>query len=107
MTRQVHCKGKRMSIEGEMTVYTAASLAKQVLAGLAKRAAIRLLDLSKVSEIDTAGLQILLVARRQAAALGRELQIVTPSSAVGEVFQLLQLTALTGVPASGTNLETR
>jgi anti-anti-sigma factor len=90
-----------MSIEGDMTVYTAAAVAKQVLVGLTERAATRLLDLSKVSEIDAAGLQILLVARRHAMALGRELQIVAPSPAVGDVLELLQLTALVSSPPAG------
>jgi anti-sigma B factor antagonist len=90
-----------MSIEGEMTVYTAAAVSKQVLSALTERVATTLLDLSKVSEIDTAGVQILLVARRHAIALGRELQIVAPSLAVSGVLELLQLTALASTPPVG------
>lgn len=101
MRGQVRCKGARMRIVGEMTVYTAAALHKQVLAGVGERAATRLLDLSEVTEIDTAGLQILLVARRHASGLGRELQIVDPSPAVSEVLELLQLTAITGAATAG------
>jgi anti-sigma B factor antagonist len=81
-----------------MTVYTAASVAKQVVASLTRRTATEVLDLSKVSEIDTAGLQILLVARRHVAALGRELRIVSPSPSVRGVMELLQLTTLIDAP---------
>jgi anti-anti-sigma factor len=90
-----------MSIEGEMTVYTAAAVSKLVLDGLAERGATELLDLSKVSEMDTAGLQILLVARRQAAALGRELRIVAPSSPVRGVLELVQMSTLIDAPSAG------
>ncbi len=103
MTRQVRCKGARMRIVGEMTVYTAAALQKQVLDGITGRTATKLLDLSEVSEMDTAGLQILLVARRHAIALGRELQVVAASSAVSDVLELLQLTTITAPAAVETN----
>jgi anti-anti-sigma factor len=81
-----------MRIEGEMTVYTAAALHTQVSEVLVKRPSINLLDLSEVTEIDTAGLQVLLVARRSAEALGRQLQIVAGSPSVNDVLDLLQLT---------------
>jgi anti-sigma B factor antagonist len=103
MKRQVRSKGARLRIVGEMTVYTAAALQTEVLAGITERTATKLLDLSEVSEMDTAGLQILLLARRHALALGRELQIVAASSAVSEVLQLLQLTTLTAAPAAEAN----
>ncbi len=80
-------------------MYTAALVGKQVIAALTERAATRVLDLSKVSELDTAGLQILLVARRHAAALGRELQLISPSPAVCDVLELLQLATLVDAPA--------
>jgi anti-sigma B factor antagonist len=92
-----------MRIEGDMTVYTAAAVTEQVLASLTRRAATEVLDLSKVSELDTAGLQILLVARRHVAALGRELRIVSPSPTVRGVMELLQLTTLIDAPDTAMN----
>lgn len=47
------------------------------------------LDLSGVTAIDTAGLQLLVAARRSAANRGRELRFVTPSEPVRHVFDLL------------------
>jgi anti-sigma B factor antagonist len=102
MKRQVRHKGAHMRIAGEMTVYTAAALQTKVLEGIAKHSAVKLLDLSEVSDIDTAGLQILLAARRFAVTQGRPLQIVAVSPAVSEVLGLLQLTSLVAVPAADT-----
>ena len=80
-----------MRIKGEMTVYTAGALYTQVSAGL-ERPTVKLIDLSEVTEFDTAGLQILLVARRRAQAAGRELQISAASPAVADVLDLLRVT---------------
>jgi anti-sigma B factor antagonist len=90
-----------MRIVGEMTIYTATELWKQVTKALNKRTGTLSLDLSAVTEFDTAGLQLVLMAQRLASAAGRELQIVQPSPAVSEVFGLLQLQAAVGAPAQG------
>jgi anti-anti-sigma regulatory factor len=50
------------------------------------------LDLSEVTELDTAGLQLLLMAHREAAALGRRLVLTRPSPAVVDVLDIVQLT---------------
>jgi len=47
------------------------------------------LDLSAVTEFDSAGLQLLLMARREAARLGRQLVVSAASHAVRDVFALL------------------
>jgi anti-sigma B factor antagonist len=93
MKRQVRRKGASLHIEGEMTVYTAATLHEEVRGRFAERAGTKLIDLSGVTEIDTAGVQILFVARRCASERGDELQIVNPSPAVSDVLDLLQLGA--------------
>ena len=49
------------------------------------------LDLARVSDLDTAGLQLLLMARLTAAAAGRTIAIRAPSSTVLEVFGLCGL----------------
>ncbi|HTP97666.1 MAG TPA: STAS domain-containing protein [Burkholderiales bacterium] len=82
MTAAVHDDALR--IEGELTIYRAAEL-KQPLLGAHR------IDLSGVSEIDTAGVQVLLLAQRTAQAREHELRIVAVSSAVAEVLELLGL----------------
>lgn len=96
-------------IEGEMTVYRAAELKPLVLEPLETDAELQL-DLSAVSELDTAGLQLLLLARREALAHAGSCRLLAPSQAVAEVLAMLQLdelfsavpTAAEPEPANGT-----
>jgi len=83
----------RLRIEGEFTIYRAAELSeilKASLAGVGDGAAFEL-DLSAVSEMDCAGVQLLLAARRSTAESGRTLRLAGTSPAVDEVFHTLQL----------------
>lgn len=59
--------GSLLEIAGEMTIYTAAALLKDIDAALAKGGDVEL-RLGGVTEMDTAGLQLLLLARRRAGA---------------------------------------
>jgi anti-anti-sigma factor len=85
--------GNALRVQGEMTIYRAGELAKSILAKLKKKPATRL-DLSEVTEIDSAGLQILLMANRIASAAGSRLQLVAPSACVVEVLALCNLSHL-------------
>jgi anti-sigma B factor antagonist len=98
MEFQVQHKKGRVSVAGEMTVYTAAALRQDLLAALTRHRRTKLLDLSEVTEIDTAGLQLLLAARRQAADDGRELLIADPSRAVRSAIELCRLSGLLQAP---------
>ena len=83
----------RFRIEGELTIYRAAELAaamKAALADLPAGGAFEV-DLSDVTEMDSAGVQLLISARRSASQSGRSLRIAGSSAAVAEVFQTLQL----------------
>lgn len=80
---------------GEMTIYTAADLKQPLLALLTHDAEIEL-DLAEVSEIDTAGVQLLLLAKREARRLGKSLRFVNHSQAVVECLDLCDLTAVFG-----------
>jgi anti-sigma B factor antagonist len=98
MESQVQYKEGRMRVAGEMTVYTAAGLKQELLAAIAAHRRSKLLDLSEVTEIDTAGLQLLLTARRLAANDGRELLLIDPSRAVRSALELCQLSTLLQAP---------
>lgn len=78
---------------GELTIYRAAELKQQVLDAMATGAD-TVFDLSGVEEIDTAGIQLLLLAQREAAARGGTLRLEAPSAAVREALDLLAVTAL-------------
>jgi anti-sigma B factor antagonist len=77
-----------MRVEGEMTIYRAAELKPALLDAVRTHDA-PALDLSAVTEFDSAGLQLLLVARQEAARLGKRLAVSAASSAVRDVFTLL------------------
>jgi len=90
----------RLSVSGEMTIYTASALNEELQEMLATQPRGVVLDLSQVREFDTAGLQLLLCAQREAAAAGRELAVIDPSGAVRDVLELYQLQWLTAPNAT-------
>ena len=90
MTRSRRASADVLRVQGEMTIYRAAELAQTCLGEPATQ-----IDLSEVTEIDTAGLQLLLVMNRVAVAAGRRLHVVNPSSCVRDVLALCNLTDLT------------
>ena len=77
-----------LAVEGELTIYRAAEL-KPALLEAVHTHAVPALDLSAVTEFDSAGLQLLLVAHREAARLGKPLRIAAASPAVRDAFALL------------------
>ncbi len=86
-----------MQIDQRMTIYTAAELKPRLLAEIAESDSPSA-DLSAVPEIDTAGLQLLLLARREAAAVGREFRILEPSECVREVLSLAAVSYIESMP---------
>ncbi|MFS2005390.1 STAS domain-containing protein [Duganella sp. CT11-25] len=85
----------RIAIDGEMTIYRAADLKITVLEALRKTRVLEI-DLSGITELDTAGLQVLMLAKQAAAADQRELRLLRHSPAVMEIFQMLDLVAFFG-----------
>lgn len=83
-----------LAVEGELTIYRAAEL-KDVLLAAVREHEEPAFDLSSVTEFDSAGVQLLLVARQEAARLGKELRLLAPSPAVRDVYALL------GMPIEG------
>jgi anti-sigma B factor antagonist len=78
-------------VNAELTVYHAAALAFE-LRRLMEAGTDLDLDLEGVTEFDSAGLQVLLVAQREARARGLALRLHRPSPVVLEVLQTLNLT---------------
>ncbi|SHN43203.1 anti-anti-sigma factor [Duganella sacchari] len=85
----------RIALDGELTIYRAADLKVLVLDAL-RKARILEIDLSGVTELDTAGLQVLMLAKQAAAADQRTLRLVQHSPAVVEIFEMLDLVAFFG-----------
>ncbi|WP_286757768.1 STAS domain-containing protein [Ralstonia sp. RL] len=86
-----------LRIEGEMTIYQAAEL-KQTLASALRQGEALEIDLSAVGEIDAAGIQLLIAAKKSAQAAGKELRLVAHSDAVVEAFELLDIGGWFGDP---------
>jgi anti-sigma B factor antagonist len=95
MTHDSPASHSELRIEGEMTIYRAEEL-KRALIGPLLNAEQLEVDLSGVTEVDSVGLQLLLLAKRTARSLQGELRLVGHSPAVLEVFDLLKLAAYFG-----------
>ena len=87
----------RIDILGEMTIAAAAELRRQLLAALAEASELDV-DLSQVSEIDSAGMQLLVAAKREASAQGKLLRFTNHSAAVFYALELCKLTGHLGDP---------
>lgn len=83
--------------EGEMTIYRAAQMKVQIIDQLAGRESLEM-DLSRITELDGAGLQLLMLAKREAAARGCALRFTAHSPAVLEVLDLANLAGAFGDP---------
>lgn len=78
---------REVRIGGDLTIYTVAEWKETLLSELEHSPALAI-DLSDVSELDTAGLQLLLFTGREAQRIGKTLTLLSPSNAVMQVMQL-------------------
>ena len=76
-----------LHIEGELTIFRAMELKPRLLADPQPLE----INLSGVTEIDSAGVQLLMLAKKTAQAAQSELRLVEHSPAVIEIFELLNL----------------
>lgn len=89
-SRDAHCL---VSVEREMTIYTTAALLDDFMPLMADPRAL-LIDLSLVSEMDTAGLQLLLALKRHKRDA---LRILAPSPAVLSALDTVRLAPMFGL----------
>jgi anti-sigma B factor antagonist len=87
----------RIVIEDELTIYTALELKEKLLTGLSTTEELEL-DLSRVGEIDAAGLQLLVMIKKQAAVLGKVLRFTGHSPVVLDILDLSGLAGFFGDP---------
>jgi anti-sigma B factor antagonist len=86
-----------LAIEGELTIYRAAELCEALKSALAAGGELEV-NLAGVTEMDSAGVQLLMAAKKSAQAAQRTLRLVGHSPAVLEVFEMLDLAAHFGDP---------
>ena len=92
-------KAEQLALTGELTIYEAANLKTLLLDRLNASKSLQV-DLSGVTELDTSGVQLMLLLQREAAAASKPLQWVKHSQAVSQVLGLLNLGSALGDPAS-------
>lgn len=80
-----------LTVSGGLTIFQAAERKPELLHALSLPQTEVVLDLGGVDELDTAGIQLLLLLRRELVNLGRRLEIAACSPAVLAVLDLLQL----------------
>ena len=88
-----------LALSGELTVATAAPI-KEILFRLLATYPKLEVDLLNVTRLDSAGVQLLLLAHREANQHGKSLTWLGYSLAVEEVLELLDLTSVLGQPAA-------
>lgn len=81
----------KLVLEQDVTIYTAQEVKQRLMESLEQGEEVEA-DLSGVSEFDTAGLQVLLLAIAEAVRNGKKLYFTGFSPAVEEVVNLCHLT---------------
>lgn len=87
----------RARVAGEMTIYQAAEMKGELLPCLDHGTEVEI-DLSEVSEMDTAGFQLLLLIKREAANAGKLLRLMAHSPATLEVLDMFNMASHFGDP---------
>jgi ABC-type transporter Mla MlaB component len=87
----------RFLLEEDLTIYFAAAHKARLLEALTQHDGVEV-DLSRVAEIDTAGVQLLMLFKREAQRLGKSAHFVGHSQAVREMIDFLHLAARLGDP---------
>lgn len=86
-----------LRIKGDMTIYAAEALKNHLANALHSGNELEI-DLSAVVEMDTSGLQLLFLAKREAQKLGKKLSLVRHSPATLQVLDLFNMSAYFGDP---------
>jgi anti-anti-sigma factor len=87
----------RVAIEQNLSIYFAAEQKQYLLEALATHDALEL-DLSAVAEMDTAGLQLLILLKREAQRQGKQVSFCAHTQAVREVIDFCSLATELGDP---------
>ena len=90
-------KVNRIEIRGELSIFTAAALRQQLLDALDGETDVEV-DLSAVSEMDSAGMQLMVAAKREAGTRNKSLRFTGHSPAVFDILELCDLSGHLGDP---------
>ncbi|MBN8474800.1 STAS domain-containing protein [Sulfuritalea sp.] len=87
----------RMAIDGDLNIYHADEIKRRLIDGIRGNAVLEL-DLSRVGEMDSAGFQLLALAKQEGNQLDHALRIVGHGPAVREVIEFFNMAAFFGDP---------
>jgi anti-anti-sigma factor len=88
-----------LAICGEFTVFTAAALKASLIDAIAQAETADIaIDLAGVTEIDSAGVQLMVMAKREAASYGKNLHFIGHSGPVLDLIDLCDLSGFFGDP---------
>lgn len=87
----------RLTVDGDLTIYHAAEIKQHLIDGICDARVLEL-DLSHVGEMDTAGFQLLALAKRESLDRDHTLRIVGHSPAVRDVIEFFNMAAFFGDP---------
>ena len=90
-------QGANVTICTELTIYSVAQLKDELLV-LLRASPIVNVNLAQVSDIDTSGLQILIMLKNEAKALQHEVNFIEHSASVLRVFELMNTVSFFGDP---------
>lgn len=88
---------QRITLQEDLTIYHALDQKGRLLEALSQADELEL-DLSQVAEMDTAGLQLLILLKREAQKAGKKATVVAHSQAVRSVIDFCNLAAYLGDP---------
>ena len=88
---------RRLVIDNDLTIYNALEHKRALIAAL-DQAQVLELDLGQVGDIDSAGLQVLLLVKRESESADKKMRIVAHSSAVQEFVDFLNVAGYFGDP---------
>jgi ABC-type transporter Mla MlaB component len=100
ITIKTSAKGRcKALVEGNMTIYEAAADKPVLLSALAKASELEV-DVSSLRDMDTAGLQLLILLKRESLKANTAMRLVGHSSALCEVLTTYNMTAYFADPVT-------
>jgi anti-anti-sigma factor len=95
--KKTRAKKYTVTLTGDFTIYEAAEFKKE-LAPCVFECKSLVIDLAAVNEMDTSCFQVLMQAKRECDATGKEMQMVSHSPAVLEILDLFGMGRFFGDP---------
>lgn len=84
--------GTLLTLAGELNIYKVAECKQELFADIDSYQSPVTMDLSAIGEIDTAGVQLLLFAKKILGEANKELRIIKSNDQVDNVLTMLDLT---------------